>query len=570
MARLMVMLLVWNTAAVMVIGKNIHKVIGHNISEAQVYYRILEKLSITQQFDVDEMVRAAGSSGIKKMKMRSQGTKPFYSTSFADRVSVAGLSDHSHVLRELGSDQIAVVLNGVEFRTSENDYQAQKRAHRKRGRGKTEDVTLPPVPRQVTRSHSVNGQIIELRKWFSAWKKQNRKIRDYRKYFKPLFCYLEGAWTKSKQTDRIKAPFRSKFRSIDASSWGNLADMVRFIDYSGWDAIDYPYEPTHLLKRSRDHKAYVAQWSYGIFCHPIEGDLPLKHLQLVDDLKTRMINGHKTIYAYANSPAARFRFKSQSYLDFLMSHIPGRDGYGRTIRDKPFKQNLYLGNSRWVRLNNANYHRWYRMGSKQGRNIYHRSSSDSNVFMARTTDPSIVEIETQRCLDTSKPNVKNHCEKVKQRWTYAIPLEIVYMTPLQKWNPYNIKYYTGRYFKAPANTITKSINGRLNGRNPKKAFNGVNNVNYYLTPSAFFKKHRFVYVRDRKRKIKRVVASGFYTILPNIPGVGNVRTRFPIIPVHDEDSAVWREINALKEIVINPRKFHSMYYNLNGGLCHLK
>ena len=35
---------------------------------------------------------------------------------------------------------------------------------------------------------------------------------------------------------------------------------------------------------------------------------------------------------------------------------------------------------------------------------------------------------------------KRTCKDISQKWSYAIPLEIVYSTPLQKWNPYNIKY----------------------------------------------------------------------------------------------------------------------------------
>ena len=32
------------------------------------------------------------------------------------------------------------------------------------------------------------------------------------------------------------------------------------------------------------------------------------------------------------------------------------------------------------------------------------------------------------------------CKEYPQKWTYAIPLEIIYMTPLYAWNPFNIEY----------------------------------------------------------------------------------------------------------------------------------
>ena len=34
-----------------------------------------------------------------------------------------------------------------------------------------------------------------------------------------------------------------------------------------------------------------------------------------------------------------------------------------------------------------------------------------------------------------------YCQTWEQRWSFAIPLEIIYLTPLQSWNPYNLKYW---------------------------------------------------------------------------------------------------------------------------------
>ena len=44
-------------------------------------------------------------------------------------------------------------------------------------------------------------------------------------------------------------------------------------------------------------------------------------------------------------------------------------------------------------------------------------------------------------------------------------------------------------------------------------------------------------------------ASGQRIFLKNIPGVGTLRTRFPVMPVYGEFSSVWKEVDALKEIV---------------------
>ena len=61
--------------------------------------------------------------------------------------------------------------------------------------------------------------------WFRAFKQQDYKVRDYRKYFKPVLCYLEGAWT-TKEGDSIDEPFASDRHHIDAKSWFELQEKV--------------------------------------------------------------------------------------------------------------------------------------------------------------------------------------------------------------------------------------------------------------------------------------------------------------------------------------------------------
>ena len=60
------------------------------------------------------------------------------------------------------------------------------------------------------------------------------------------------------------------------------------------------------------------------------------------------------------------------------------------------------------------------------------------------------------------------------------------------------------------------------------------------------------------------MASGVRIFLPNIPGVGILRTRYPIMPVHGEGGSVWKELNALKEIVMNPKAHERMLWD--GGV----
>ncbi|KAK3786864.1 hypothetical protein RRG08_030911 [Elysia crispata] len=68
-------------------------------------------------------------------------------------------------------------------------------------------------------------QIQDMREYFRAFKDQNTKHHDYRPFFKPVLCYLEGAWTLS--TKNLDEPFQSDRHFIDAESWFDLMDKMR-------------------------------------------------------------------------------------------------------------------------------------------------------------------------------------------------------------------------------------------------------------------------------------------------------------------------------------------------------
>ncbi|KAK3768547.1 hypothetical protein RRG08_066071 [Elysia crispata] len=65
-----------------------------------------------------------------------------------------------------------------------------------------------------------------MREYFRAFKDKNTTHRDYRPFFKPVLCYLEGAWTLS--TKNLDVPFQSDRHFIDAESWFDLMDKVFF------------------------------------------------------------------------------------------------------------------------------------------------------------------------------------------------------------------------------------------------------------------------------------------------------------------------------------------------------
>ncbi len=119
-----------------------------------------------------------------------------------------------------------------------------------------------------------------------------------------------------------------------------------------------------------------------------------------------------------------------------------------------------------------------------------------------------------------------------------------------------------------------NANGKY-GFKPEKAFDGINSKLYYQTPAQFFDgdfigrdpadtTRGSVYVEGPKG-INKTKASGIRIFLPYIPDVGIIRQRYPIFPVHGEGSAVWKELNALKDIVLEMDAHTNMYYGQHGG-----
>ncbi|CAL1549149.1 unnamed protein product, partial [Lymnaea stagnalis] len=130
------------------------------------------------------------------------------------------------------------------------------------------------------------------------------------------------------------------------------------------------------------------------------------------------------------------------------------------------------------------------------------------LFVAETTQPLIAPVDITICATASS------CTTKSSRFTYAIPLEIVYLTPLQTWNPYNL-----------SNLSIPPKNGRTGSLTIKeKAFNGTaTKVYHYLTPASFYSSstgevdpadttNGAVGVLDQTGKIRAVTASGIQVV----------------------------------------------------------
>ncbi len=407
-----------------------------------------------------------------------------------------------------------------------------------------------------------------MREYFKAFKNQDPTHREYRPYFKPVLSYLEGAWTVPPASGALEESFESDRHFLDASSFADLLQKIAFTSYTGMKDKDenHAYLP-HRIMENRNNTPILAQWNYRILCHPIEGDLPTNRLQPVNEMRVGMANGQH-LNEYAATRAARFQLNAQNssdwrsstyfyeFLDYIMEQVPGVDNYPGNMEDPNFQHFITQ-----TPLNTAFYHRVAKLTGKDamGTNNIRRGFNDRTVFMAETTNSRIASMRMESCRGRGR---QRRCTNQEKRMTYAIPLEIIYLTPLSTWNPYNLHY------KGEAKSLLgKSViaNGR-NGATPEKAFDGINSKLYYKTPVALFgtsgsngggerdpadtTKRGGVYVLDSSGQPVKTVASGIRIFMPRIQDVGIIRQRYPIFPVHGEDSAVWKELNALKEFVL--------------------
>jgi len=103
-------------------------------------------------------------------------------------------------------------------------------------------------------------------------------------------------------------------------------------------------------------------------------------------------------------------------------------------------------------------------------------------------------------------------------------------------------------------------NGDCSSEN--SAFNGTNPKIFFRTPASFFTEldeeqepadtsGSEICVLDRYGNVRRTRASGHWILFPEIGGgVGSVRQRYPIMPIHEMGNTIWKELKALEEIII--------------------
>ncbi|KAJ7378062.1 hypothetical protein OS493_024724 [Desmophyllum pertusum] len=382
---------------------------------------------------------------------------------------------------------------------------------------------------------------------------------------------------------KIDEPFESDRHFIDATSWFDLQEKIRFTSYTGRKSNleNYSFLPTTIMEIINGTIPVFAQWNYRILCHPVSRDIPLNRLRVVDEFHTRLPYGRK-YDEQAYTRAARFQlnpkdsdrwyrgFNSPSFtlLDALMSEIPGKDNYQGNLIDDAFDLPAHTidPKKKGQKLNAALYHRLFQVQAKDamGQSRQHRGYADENLFMAMTTQSKVAGMKLTTC---KGPPKRRTCQTESQKFSYAIPLELIYLTPLNRWNPYDLEY-KGDERLPHGKTVLQG--GRNGGKTPDKAYNGTNSKKYYQTPSTFFSglevssdaadtTKNNVGVLDKNDTVRITQASGVRIFLPEIKGVGILRQRYPIMPVHGEGSPVWKELEAVKDLLMNSQTYFYMY-----------
>ena len=211
-----------------------------------------------------------------------------------------------------------------------------------------------------------------MREWFRAWHNQNYKKRDYRKYFKPALCYLEGTWIDEDNTD-ILEPFKSDRHWLDASSFRDLQNKIIFTSYGGRKSSleNFAWLPTTIMDVVNGTIPKYAQWIYRIACHPLKRDIPTSRFRLLDDLSVRMMY-LKTMDQQKLSRKARFQLNPRDsktwrdklvsnweLIDDLMGEVPGMDNYGGNLTDEAF-DNPAMELLKDGKVNTAYYNRWWK------------------------------------------------------------------------------------------------------------------------------------------------------------------------------------------------------------------
>ncbi len=528
-------------------------------------------------------------SGVSRI--RSSGVTahhPFMEAGVADMQSVLNIHDHCEWELLMGMGEFSAFMGGVPLVTRHNDYRMMKKSTTTKGYTELEDVDTPGVPPSVASKATVAEQIAEMKEYFRAFKHQDPSIRaDYETYFKPALIYMETAWFDFDQ-DSITESFDSARHHLNARSWRELFQRADFNIHTGYKdpKENVAYLPARLYGMDENNRPKVAQYIYRILAHEIKRKFKTDFLEVRDDtgIKVKLTKqyGPSALESIAEKRQCRFQVIRQSMepenqmgrnmtiLDQIFLEIPGMSNLGNCVDSLEGETAYQARNDDELReLNLCRYHRMYTTADATANGNKHvtKGFNDGYSYMAMNREEAIVPSWFEHCNYNG-----DVCTRYEQRWSYATPLEIVWLTPLMKWNPYDIAHQ-GEHKTTHGDRIYDGCgDNRCNGKTAATAFNGCNSANFYFTPAELFTSGveadpadttppNGVWVRDKNGIAHKMQASGIRIQYSMGDELEKVRGRYPIFEAAEEKTFTFMQMKALEDIVQQPREnWHLVNY----------
>eukprot|EP01064_Diplonema_japonicum_P023961 TRINITY_DN343_c1_g1_i2.p1 TRINITY_DN343_c1_g1~~TRINITY_DN343_c1_g1_i2.p1 ORF type:complete len:593 (+),score=117.56 TRINITY_DN343_c1_g1_i2:929-2707(+) len=399
---------------------------------------------ISYETRIQQRVREQGQSGVTFVRSYGQGSHAYHSNSFTGGGAI-GMHNHANTRHTMGMGEFGAVLNGVQFTTRHNDYSLLEPNNNltvaeftSSWPPKAKGIDFPEVPPSVTAAGNTNAQAAEMREYFRAFHTQNVTHRDFRDYFKPVLCYLEGAWVEAHND--VAEPFASERHHVDADSWSDLNDKNNFLFQNGQknNRENLPYLPSAIRSMLENgdetFEPRLAQWFYRISCKPMNQHISTKRFRARNDLHVQLRFSKpatrketaKTKHAVFDlNPTKESKWKEDApwpkgltnyeFIDSLMEQVSGFDGPNGDLVDTSFGSTCgeYKGSQA---LNTAKYSRYYSMLEKDamGRTEKKRAFNDY-MFAAQTTHKKVNPQKV--CAKLDEGPLKRASQRDKDRTT---------------------------------------------------------------------------------------------------------------------------------------------------------
>jgi len=451
-------------------------------------------------FAISEFVRQILSTGVltTPYKPRDPRFEPF-DNKLASIGNWAALGIHNHVNYKAmpGLGWFTANANGFIFRTRHNDYRLYTKDT---GFLNVKEAPMPP---------KLNLSISEMQDLFRRYVNKQLKAEE-KIYFQWWLAYAEVFFY---ILDEIYEPlsdlfesFRHGFATMNIAYITNLAAQEAFSGkYARFENSVY-FPAVFKLDDGR-----IAVLVYRIL---------VEHIPQFDgktwDEIVQYWDWYQTDETSYTSAKTRFMWKDGIILEQIWQLVPGLDGRGATLDTVRLTDNYSAFGK-----NYAYYHRFYTIGT---------DATNTRTRVEGWNDVMLITAHTTQT------------DKVLFGTSWIIPLELILRTPLETWNPYNIPYRA-------------KVSGSGTEADPYDGYN--ENSAYFLTPAEFFEgitaestqadTTRVAWVKDSKGVPRLMVGSGIWIVLPPIPGIGSLRTRYPIYVEAYEQGLFGYYANAVKK-----------------------